>query len=103
MAMAEALAVLDRNGLCARLYLPHLSLKDNELTEACRWLSNRGYIITSRDGSLFGVSVPQKDYAGASRPVPTAGAVLATVHVDRMQRVYGRNPVVPIRRLSADE
>jgi len=53
----RALDILERHGLRARHYLPHLGVDDQELAEACRWLSNQGYVITNPHGALFGRSV----------------------------------------------
>jgi len=62
-----ALDILERHSLCARFYLPHLGMDDEDLAEACRWLAENGYIITTVHGALVGRTV-------GARPVPAAVA-----------------------------
>lgn len=50
----NAMEVLERHGLRAHFYLPAIGVEDQELANACRYLADAGYIITTADGTVTG-------------------------------------------------
>ena len=50
----KALDILEKHGFRSHYYLPAIGMTDPELAEACRFLSQRGHIITDQDGRLVG-------------------------------------------------
>jgi len=50
----QAFDVVAKHGLDAHLYLAASGVNDRELADALRFLSDRGYVVTDRNGNLVG-------------------------------------------------